>query len=179
MNQLDDADFIFVIDTDQYSGNFEREMCAYVTGAVGECRVGNKEADLFKEEVNDDQLTDKTLWVADDDSPCYRPASPWPSPGRHNDGHGRHFDDTVETDGHKWPAYESVAIFFCEKPTAEDIASMKERAYKYVQYAYDTRRDYQMHVPKINIKGFRLIAQTKVVEMREVLVAGPSTTESV
>ncbi len=28
--------YVFIIDTDSYSGNFEREMAAYVAGAVGE-----------------------------------------------------------------------------------------------------------------------------------------------
>ncbi|KKK83825.1 hypothetical protein LCGC14_2789530, partial [marine sediment metagenome] len=32
--------WIFIIDTDSYAGNFEREMCAYITGRVGECGVG-------------------------------------------------------------------------------------------------------------------------------------------
>ncbi len=31
--------YLFVIDTDTYAGNFEREMCAYVTGQIGECEV--------------------------------------------------------------------------------------------------------------------------------------------
>ena len=30
----------FVIDTKQYAGNFEREMCAHITGHIGECEVG-------------------------------------------------------------------------------------------------------------------------------------------
>jgi hypothetical protein len=33
---------LFVVDTDTYAGNFEREMCAYITGQVGECEVGEE-----------------------------------------------------------------------------------------------------------------------------------------
>jgi len=40
----------FIIDTDQYAGNFEREMCAYLTGTVGECGVGDEFAELFSKE---------------------------------------------------------------------------------------------------------------------------------
>ena len=37
--------YLFVIDTDSYSGNFEREMCAYCTGQIGDCEVGIEHAD--------------------------------------------------------------------------------------------------------------------------------------
>ncbi len=36
--------YLFVIDTDTYAGSFEREICAYVTGQIGECEVGKEEA---------------------------------------------------------------------------------------------------------------------------------------
>ncbi|HWY34086.1 MAG TPA: hypothetical protein VNX68_05525, partial [Nitrosopumilaceae archaeon] len=32
----------FIIDTDSYSGNFERQMCAYSTGQLGDCEVGEE-----------------------------------------------------------------------------------------------------------------------------------------
>jgi len=31
---FDPKDYIFVIDTDSYAGNFERDMCAFLTGRV-------------------------------------------------------------------------------------------------------------------------------------------------
>lgn len=37
----------FIIDTDSYSGNFEREMCAYITGHIGDCLVGFEEAEDY------------------------------------------------------------------------------------------------------------------------------------
>lgn len=37
--------YILVADTNQYAGNFERELCAYITGQYGECSVG---ADIAK-----------------------------------------------------------------------------------------------------------------------------------
>ena len=39
------AKFAVLIKTDSYAGNFEREMCAHVTGHVGECEVGEEFVD--------------------------------------------------------------------------------------------------------------------------------------
>lgn len=36
-----------IIATDCYAGNFERELCAFITGAVGECGVGREYANFF------------------------------------------------------------------------------------------------------------------------------------
>lgn len=41
----------FIIDTDSYAGNFERDMCAFLTGRVGECEVGHEFAERFSSEV--------------------------------------------------------------------------------------------------------------------------------
>lgn len=38
------------IETDKYAGNFEREMCAYLTGVLGDCDVGEEEKYLYEEE---------------------------------------------------------------------------------------------------------------------------------
>jgi len=38
----------FIIDTNEYAGNFEREMCAYCTGQIGDCGVGEEEAEKFE-----------------------------------------------------------------------------------------------------------------------------------
>lgn len=38
------------IETNKYAGNFEREMCAFLTGVIGECGVGDSEQAIYKEE---------------------------------------------------------------------------------------------------------------------------------
>ena len=43
--------YLFVIDTDIYAGNFERQMCAYITGQIGECEVGKENAELARQEI--------------------------------------------------------------------------------------------------------------------------------
>ncbi len=90
-------DVIIVIDTDQYAGNFEREMTAYVTGILGECGVGNKYSRLAEEEFNDaergeepnPELVQYADWCQDhivmnsegDNSRCNRPCTIWTSRG--------------------------------------------------------------------------------------------------
>lgn len=39
--------YIFIIDTDSYAGNFERELTAYITGVVGGCEVGDDFAKIY------------------------------------------------------------------------------------------------------------------------------------
>ena len=48
--------YAVIVRTDSYAGNFERELCAHLTGTVGECYVGMKYVDsavseLFYEDV--------------------------------------------------------------------------------------------------------------------------------
>ena len=65
--------YLFIVDTDQYAGNFEREMCAYMTGAVGECGVGEEYAKMFNEEEPDTIFDNNMLFLDEDDYSCRRP----------------------------------------------------------------------------------------------------------
>jgi hypothetical protein len=80
----------FVIDTDTYSGNFERQLCAYITGCVGECGAGKDIADFVKKQPG---IKDIQRFTMDepDKSGCYRPVKIYPTPGIYNNGHGFHF----------------------------------------------------------------------------------------
>lgn len=88
-----DCAFLFVVDTDAYSGNFEREMCGYMTGQFGECGVGDEEAQLFEEEVSDEINFSEIIQHIPDENGCHRPATIWPTPGWFNNGMGGHFKD--------------------------------------------------------------------------------------
>jgi len=83
----------FVIDTNMYAGNFEREMCAYMTGQLGECGVGEEEAAAFEEEFDEDlrERMDDLIGSECDDRGCTRPVKIYPSPNWFNHGHGGHF----------------------------------------------------------------------------------------
>jgi len=139
--------FAFVIDTERYAGNFERQMCAYVTGALGECKVGRKERGVFREEVKDHGIKDfmmNNIVRCPDDHGVRRPAYVYPTPGWFNNGLGSHhrdgdekaaraaYDSYVQEEkknqpdstfdygkwkGEKHPAYMSVAIWMSERPS--------------------------------------------------------------
>lgn len=80
----------FVIDTDSYAGNFERQLCAYATGQIGECGVGQKEAEIFKVEEDPDFFEDIVVpgEPGDSEYPCWRPIKLYGNPRYFNDGMG-------------------------------------------------------------------------------------------
>lgn len=96
MNKELNAPWLFVIDTEDYAGNFERELCAYITGRVGECGVGEEMAKLFKKEVTDMGEEPFSNLVYEDDEGCVRPATCYPTPGWFNDGMGGAYQEGGE-----------------------------------------------------------------------------------
>lgn len=136
-----DAPYILLVHTDSYAGNFERELCAYMTGVVGECGVGDDEAEIFREDMEElgkdpDMFEDRLSQEADDHGTC-RPASIWCAEG--------------ET------GYKTVAIFFDDLPTADETVLLRERAY---EYCNDN---------KIVVEKLSLIKRT--VTVREVVIS--------
>lgn len=98
MNRYPPGSYVLVFDTEQYSGSFERELVAYVTGCSGECGVGAEEAAQALEDLPPrvvEWLDDHVLHLPDEHG-CCRPASVWPTPGWFNDGHGNHHRDSVD-----------------------------------------------------------------------------------
>ncbi len=95
----------FIIDTDSYAGNFERDLCAYVTGQVGECGVGKS----LVEKLPID-FSELVMGVADEHG-CIRPCSIFMNP--------------------KTKIYTSVVIYFYRKPTKKQIEFMKERVHHF------------------------------------------------
>lgn len=161
--------YTFVVHTNSYAGNFEREMAAFMTGQVGECEVGSEMAELFVEEVDSamqDEFTEIIGSVADDNG-CYRPCAIYETPNRGNNGSGMHGDVIDEASKAKfsWPAYESVAIYFDKIPTKPMIDLMKARAVEYADNYSDKR--YGMKV-----KGFQLlknVTKTEIIDTNEEL----------
>lgn len=55
---IEKNEYSVIIETDSYAGNFEREMCAFITGEIGECEVGSDNIDkefdysMFDELIN-------------------------------------------------------------------------------------------------------------------------------
>lgn len=86
--------WLLVIDTDSYSGNFERELTAYLTGQLGECGVGDKMANIFGEDAKKNKPPvdfDDIVISEPDDRGCHRPCTIYPTPGWRNDGMGGHY----------------------------------------------------------------------------------------
>ena len=78
----------FVIDTDSYAGNFEREMCAYLTGVVGDCDVGKEFAGLYSKDTGEEEYRFlEYLGRRYDDHGCARPCSIYPTAGWVSVGH--------------------------------------------------------------------------------------------
>jgi len=101
--------YLFVIDTNRYAGNFEREMCAYMTGQIGDCEVGDKLAKVAEREIPEEteQFEDIIEQVPDEHG-CYRPAS-------------------ISID------INSVTIYFRSIPNPELMKILKERAQKFAK----------------------------------------------
>lgn len=138
--------YIFVIDTDQYAGNFEREMCACCTGQTGECGVGEEESKKFKAEVGEDkwELMMELVEQRPDDHGCHRPTSLWRTPIYLSPKRQHH----------------SVAIFFYDMPSEDIIAMMTERAKLFIK-----GKERIFHRPRtMKILNFRLLKETTTIE---------------
>ncbi len=133
------APYLLVIDTADYAGNFERDLCAYCTGRVGECNVGADMAERFYAETGLEPF-DNVMDEADDHG-CHRPVTMYPSGPKG----GR--------------PYNSVAISFDSRPTHKQIALIKERAAAFAALP-ERRYGNEPPAPRISrILGFRLIRQ--------------------
>lgn len=139
--------YIFVIDTDSYSGNFEREMCAYMTGQIGDCEVGKQLAEEATIEIL--EIVKKLERIIDkmpDEHGCYRPVEIWPNERYGNDGHGNHALLTGSNkEEYPYPAFNSVAIHFNALPDNDLIDIMKKRSEDFGKKQ------------KIKIEGFKLL----------------------
>lgn len=138
--------YLFVIDTEDYAGNFEREMCAYLTGRVGECLVGRDMAELFTEETGLEAF--ENVFDLPDEHGCHRPAAIHVTPG------GRD--------------YNSVAIAFKTRPTDDQVKLMKERALAFAALPAKTYGGPPRGSQVSKVTGFRLVREEKV-ETEEVL----------
>lgn len=123
--------WIFVIKTNKYAGNFERQLCAYITGVIGGCGVGAREQQAFCTEVDDHDKFMEFVDMLPHDDGCFRPVSIF------------------------GPDYNDVAIFFHQPPTDELIDLMISRARKYVTtWCPQAKMEWERH--EIEILGFEL-----------------------
>lgn len=133
--------FIVIIDTDEYSGNFERELAAFVAGAYSEEMYhGRAQLEIFMDDADgDDHLTGIMSAVksqrSDEFTGIEVVEAIWPTPGRFKDmrvsGDGRHYDAAPGELG--FPAYESVAIFFSRPLTELELGTIRVRSEQFAE----------------------------------------------
>lgn len=161
----DREELTLAIDTDSYSGNFERQMFAFITGR-GDTPEGATnsnhehytklaEAGWFDEVLDD--LLDVRLNDPGDDGYHRAYVTIAPTPGFFNDGHGEHLEDNEKNrrkvaEKKRHPAFQSVAIFLQRMPTPEELAHIKKRAHLFSDLPKKNPWDAR---PKI--LGFRLL----------------------
>lgn len=132
-NWNDSTRWSFVIDTDTYAGNFERELCSFVVGhhdEYGDHRGGVYKA-AFREQYADkdpfEGLIDYRVDDHGDDNIARAPMALAPTPGYENNGLGG-VRKLEPGEIPNYPSYQSVAIFLCAKPTDEQLKILIERA---------------------------------------------------
>jgi len=129
-------EWAFVVDTDMYAGNFERELSAYVVGVCDDYggHRGNPYSEMYRRDFGKGDpfkaLVDFRVDDHGDDSIVRSPMALAPTPGYGNDGNGR-LSKVKPGKKAKYPAYQSVAIFLRRKPTDRELAMLAERARKF------------------------------------------------
>lgn len=126
--------YIFIILTDQYAGNFERELCAYCTGVVGDCGVGEDEQGKFVKDYSEEKAYE--MWELLEqryDEGCARPVSV-------------SFPNTA------------LEIYFHSRPTQEVINMIKERANKF------ELKDWGNKPKPLSILGFELKIEVTITK---------------
>ncbi len=99
----EEFEYMLVITTDHYAGNFERELCAHLTGCTGQCEVGHEYVVADIEELFEDIIVSKP-----DDNGCFRPVA-------------------LGCDVHGDYTNQDVVIFFSEDPSYELKTIIKHR----------------------------------------------------
>lgn len=166
-------EWTFVVDTDAYSGNFERELIGYMTGTLDQCRGhghGEEESELFIKECGEEKheeienLLDYRL-VQPDDIAENTHYTIYPTPGWYNDGHGNHFPlDPANPPKEKYECYQSVALFLLEPPNIDMMEFWFSRAKKFLTLPKDDLMDSW----PTKIIGCRLVKKTIIEQEDEI-----------
>lgn len=116
-----------IIDTNQYAGNFERELCAHLTGQYGDCGVGIELAELVPDNIK--ELFNNVI-SRPDESNCWRPVE------IRQNGNGE---------------YNSLIIYFDTLPTQEHINAIYERINSYKDAVLETSEFYKEYPDSIKV----------------------------
>ncbi len=138
--------FAFIIDTNEYAGNFEREMCAYMTAQYGDCEVGLETAESVRDKIPPNVLEwfEDNLNSEPDNNGCYRPVSGMKNPRN------------------KKTPFSSVGIFMSEEPPPHVLKVLKERAEEF------SKNPTTRWASPFVVEGFRLV-ERRYTETEKVL----------
>ena len=127
--------FILCIDTNSYAGNFGREMCAYATGTVGDCEVGDREATAYLDKYEEPL---ETLPMPDEHG-CYRPVAIQPTPGYVNDGvgHDYKYDKDLPPTEEQNRIYREYKQAYQKDTVDRYVMSLKQGVKTYTREAVD------------------------------------------
>ncbi len=137
-----EAPYALVFNLNQYVGNYLREFCAFVTGAIGDCEVGERMVELYQEHHPSGTpfcgLSDRTVREPDDGG-CRRPVSIY---------------HDVEADVNPG---ESLIIFLQTVPDYDELELIVSRAKEFCEERPDWE-SYMGDRKPLTLKGIRLIS---------------------
>lgn len=151
------VEYLLIVDTNLYAGNFEREMTAFATGVLGECEVGDSMLEDFFEAaaafgygVDPDELDaispfEDLMKQKPDGEGCNRPCSISMQHGQHN----------------------SVEMYMEQRPSERDLAFITERIRAFPAVIANQ----QFGTKGLKILGIKLISRTIVTTDEVVLTA--------
>lgn len=142
--------YALVIDTDSYAGNFEREMCSWITGFEGEYYPGGIE---YIVKTARDQLGE----TSDEIIELFG--------GVNHDEYG-HCEVIMTNSPNQKEDYHSVAIMFDCEPSSELLKLMAARARSFpdAQYEnekthYDMTKFEKLKIFNVRFESFKVISQ--------------------
>ena len=151
--------YMLVIDTNAYAGDFDREICAYVTGICDEDAPAHDEVANVLADAPElvQAFRDKSMLVTHAE---YGPVSNTirSTPGRINEGDGDCRDAEPGEDG--WGAYESVAVFLSKPLTTTEMDYVRRRAHEYAAKPLGSK------IKPLGITNVYLVEVTTKVEER-------------
>lgn len=122
---------LLLIDMNQYSGDFDRQMCAFVTGRTGGCGVGEEiAARVLASVAGALDWTEEAMLRQADEYGIYRPVGITQTPGCVQDYNGQGYPEgEVPADVKivQW-SYQSVAISFQRVLSDEELQQLMRRA---------------------------------------------------
>jgi len=169
------TEYTLVVDTDSFSDDFAKKLCAYCTGFVDETHSDLEFSDLYYLDENIEDDESPRGQVAEEKNPfygyvsqrldedqIYSPCCIWLNKRYGYNDNGEYALLTEKNyDEYNFPAPLSVGIFFDVAPEPEHISKIKERSVAFFEKVWPKLND---GAKKVTVEGFRLVVHTKYGE---------------